>query len=544
MRRRKLFLLSILVTLACSFGQATSHSTFAGPSKDQGLDRESQLIRNKTADYTFSREGVLGSSYELIVRTTAKAKGEAAQARVMKEFEARKALVNTYNTSSEISKINALAFQDGEQIVLSYSLYLLLRDCAKLQKRTNGAFNAFLGEPLAIWKKAMKAGGPIPTKAEISKSIAIANKGFKVSKKKKGVYVLTRYAPGQFQLDAIGKGYILDKAARDAMEDVKGLSGLMINVGGDIIVGGKESWEIGVSNPKEIADNAAPLTRVRLKNSMAIATSGGYERSAKVGKKTYNHIMDPRTGQPVDGVLSATVIAPTARKADAWATALCVLSPKEGIKLLEKYSDGVCLIVDKAGKQHRSRGFQAFEIASEIKAPSPELAWPENHHVLVQFTLINSWKTVNKPRKRSSFKRHFVAAWVETEGGRRVRLLAVWAEGGEMQYIRDLDDFWKYAWILAGEANKPSLLKRRSRATRAPGRYRLQWDGLDDNGKAVPKGRYVICLDVNRENGPPNRREGHTSIAVPIDCGDKPSSVTSKDQPELGGVKVVYQAKK
>ena len=66
-----------------------------------------------------------------------------------------------------------------------------------------------------------------------------------------------------------------------------------------------------------------------------LCTSGNYERASMIQGKKYNHIIDPRTLLPTDACASATVIAPTAAQADAWATALCVLGP-DGIKLLPK----------------------------------------------------------------------------------------------------------------------------------------------------------------------------------------------------------------
>jgi len=131
-----------------------------------------------------------------------------------------------------------------------------------------------------------------------------------------------------------------------------------------------------------------------------------------------------------------------------------------------------------------------------------------------------------------------MAAWVEDLEGRRVRLLALWFDRGEMKYVRDLNTFWKEAWVLQGGGSNPRQLRAWTRATRSPGRYTLTWNGLDDTGEAVPQGRYRLRLDVNRENGP--HRERHTLASVELDCGASPARASAPDQPELGEVAARY----
>jgi FAD:protein FMN transferase len=490
----------------------------------------------KTHSYTF--ENVLGTSFSLDVRVSSKAKAEAVRARIFKEIKHRKRLMSTYDSNSELSKINARAFVKGEAIAVSTSLWLLLRDSHRIQRLTRGSFNAYLGDLIQLWRQCAKKSR-LPTDAEIEAAMMGARAGFKVWSDKNDNDFLTRLGPGSFQVDGIGKGYIMDKAMREAKESVSGVDGIKIDIGGDIIAHGDKAWLLGVADPARSADNAPALTTVRLKN-MAMATSGAYERSLKIGGQLYNHILDPATGRPADGVLSATVIASRARIADALATALCVMAPKAAIRLIEDKTSAVCLIVDRSGKQYRSRGFAAFEVVKPSARAGKPSQWPAGYRVTVGFKLINSWKTVNKPRRKKRFKRHFVGAWVEDMAGRRLRILALWAKRKDLKYVRDLNHFWKYAWILAGQEDSSRAVKAYSRATRAAGAYRLLWDGRDDAGDAVAKGRYRICIDINREHGPPRGREIHSSVFVLIDCGKEASSAKARDQPELSHVTVHY----
>jgi hypothetical protein len=79
----------------------------------------------------------------------------------------------------------------------------------------------------------------------------------------------------------------------------------------------------------------------------------------------------------------------------------------------------------------------------------------------VQFELVRS-------EQEAKFHRHYFAAWIEDEVGRRIRILALWAKGDKVDYARDLNTFWRNAWVLAGEGSSPLPLREYSRATRAP----------------------------------------------------------------------------
>ena len=143
----------------------------------------------------------------------------------------------------------------------------------------------------------------------------------------------------------------------------------MINLGGDLTTWGSQPLAVGITNPFGPFENARPLTAVRVKNG-AIATSGGYLRGYWIDGRLYSHIIDPRTGRPADATAQATVLAPDSTTANALATALCVLDPREGRELIESMGDVECLIVPVAGDLVRSSGFAACELTL---APGPRL---------------------------------------------------------------------------------------------------------------------------------------------------------------------------
>ena len=101
---------------------------------------------------------------------------------------------------------------------------------------------------------------------------------------------------------------------------------VVVNVGGDIVTRGDWTETVGVTDPLDNADNAAPMARLTVRDR-AVATSGSYRRGFDIDGRHYSHIVDPRTGRPTSHVISATVVADRAADAGALATAFCVLSP-------------------------------------------------------------------------------------------------------------------------------------------------------------------------------------------------------------------------
>jgi thiamine biosynthesis lipoprotein len=148
-------------------------------------------------------------------------------------------------------------------------------------------------------------------------------------------------------LDAIAKGYIVTRAAARARA-VDGVSDVLLNVGGDLQHLGVSPVAVGVADPSAPADNAPPIVMVRIRNA-ALATSGGYRRGFIANGRRVSHIVDPRTGRPVERIASASVLAPDGATADALSTAFSVMAPNESVALADALPGVGCLLVDSDG---------------------------------------------------------------------------------------------------------------------------------------------------------------------------------------------------
>jgi FAD:protein FMN transferase len=303
-------------------------------------------------------------------------------------------------------------------------------------------------------------------------------------------------------VDALGKAYILDRAAEAALNTSPSIDGLLLDIGGDIVTWGRSS-EIAIADPDACYDNAQPLTTIDLRNR-AVATSGSYARGA--------HLTNSLSGKPAGNDVAATVVATDALTANALATTLCVTDAAHGFQLVESTPGAEALRIE-SGALRRSSGFGRLERRFAVQAP-PATLWHAGYRVTVGLPLT------------ARGKRPYVAVWVEDSSGKLVRGLALWA--GKSKYYPDLSTLWNQ---LHGNFDQ---LRSVTRATRGPGKYDLVWDGLDDDHKPVPPGTYRIVVETNQEHGTYAKQSGT------IDIGDSATSITLPATSNFDAVVVKY----
>ncbi len=189
-------------------------------------------------------------------------------------------------------------------------------------------------------------------------------------------------------LGGIAKGFIIGRMARK-MHRAGATAGL-VDAGGDVYAFGRRPaslapdgadrrWGIGVQDPRTPGERDRLYTALRLEDRAAV-TSGHYERGYTIGGRRYSHIIDPRTGRPVNPVLaSVTVVAYDPAVADALATGLAVLGVEKALALVEETEGVECLLLVASEHEtqegvpaleaHRSSGFAALEYDPTPTAP-------------------------------------------------------------------------------------------------------------------------------------------------------------------------------
>ena len=472
------------------------------------------------AEFRFHRDGVLGTSFDLTV--SARGSNEAARVEqvALAEIQRLARILSTYDKTSEVSRINSSV----TPVKVAPEVFDVLAAYELWGGRSKGAYSGQLGELIATWKLAEKTGTP-PTAAMVRPVIAgFAQPGWTLDR---AAGAVTRRDGTVLNVDSFGKGYIISKAAAAVQSGADGVSGGMLNVGGDIFAWGSRSatsavpWRVAVADPRNPYDNFRPLTRVAV-SGLAVSTSAGYARGYRFGKTSYSHILDPRTGFPATNASSATVIARDSGTANALATTLCVLRPDEGLQLVKETPGAECLIVMRDGKQWKSDGFAAMEVARTMTKPGatkPSL-WPSGYELSVDVTL----KTPD-----GNAKRPYLVLWIENAQGQPVRTVTLW--GNKAKYFKDLPAWWRFA------KDDAENIGDVSRATRNFGRYSIQWDGRDDQGEPLPPGPYNITLEVTREHGTHARR------SVKIECGNNPAKAVIQAGSEFEECPVTYGPK-
>jgi thiamine biosynthesis lipoprotein len=311
--------------------------------------------REQTEDLLHVQRTMMGTLWNIDVMD----KGDPEGARravedAFAELDRIDGLMSEWKPDSPLSAINAAA--GGGPVPVPAELCAILKRGVDYGTKSEGAFDITWRGMGRIWR--FDDGFVPPSDDTIAK--ARANVNFRDLEIGETSARLKR--PGMnIGLGGIAKGYAIDRALDVLTRG--GFGNALVDGGGDIRVAGSKNgrpWRLGIQHPR--AERGTLLGRVSITEG-SLVTSGDYERFVIAGGVRYHHIIDPRTGRPARGAISASVLAPTAEQADALATAIFVLGPGKGLALAR--AEGVeALVIDEQGKRYMTDGFgRRFEAA-------------------------------------------------------------------------------------------------------------------------------------------------------------------------------------
>lgn len=481
-------------------------------------------------EFRSCHENVLGTSLEIRVGRVNQETGEQIESRVLLEIERLGKVFSTYSADSELSRFNRLPA--GQSMALSADFARLLGESDFWRLKTGSAFHPGAESLYEIWKKAARQER-LPNQAELLASSQLLTSPTWQLNPERSVTNLGNYRIG---LNAIAEGYILDRVFEVVQKEFAP-SSLMINLGGEVR-GSDHSFHAAIRNPLETARNAKPLLTVELKNE-AIATSGGYHRFLEIDGQKYSHLIDPRTGEPVKHMLSATVVAPEATTADVLATAFSVLSANESLELADSIENVAVLLVDAQGKSwgnlNWTRRFGPLPAPLELTSPTSAIgpaSREDDKELVVNFE-------INQPGGGNRYRRPYIAVWVEDKDGYPVKTLALWVQstGPGPKWIPDLKKWYK-ADGLRKLAEETDLVATMSEATHKPGKYELAWDGKDSSGNQVEAGEYTLYIEAAREHGT------YQLIKQTIKLGVEDFQYEPKGNVEIKSAEILYRSSK
>ncbi len=235
-----------------------------------------------------------------------------------------------FRPDSRIARINRAAAD--RPVKVEPWLFDLLVEAKKISERTGGAFDVTSAPLWETWGFARRAG-TIPTEDQLAEArSSVGSHLLELDAERRTVRFL---APGvKINLGGIGKGYALDACGRRLL--ASGMNDFLIHAGQSSVLargrpdrrpaaeqsqGGRGAWEVGVAHPQRPGRRLGIL---RLADR-ALGTSTDQFQSFRHRGRRYGHVIDPRTGRPAEGLLSTTLLAPTAAVADALSTALYIM---------------------------------------------------------------------------------------------------------------------------------------------------------------------------------------------------------------------------
>lgn len=302
-----------------------------------------QVTEPLTIDAVVHRQSMklMGNRFEISVvaadeRWAAGRIGEAAG-----EIQRIEQLLTTYNDSSQTNQVNAMA--GIAPVKVDWEVFDLISRSMRISYVTQGAFDISYGSiDKKLWNfdKTM-TNLPQPSLAKKMvrlinyRNIILDEKNCTVFLKEKGMRI---------GFGGIGKGYAAERAKQVMLQN--GVTSGIVNASGDLVAWGTQPdgkpWTIGIADPDAAHQ---PFSYMNI-TDMAVATSGNYEKFVMIGGKKYSHTIDPKTGLPVTGIKSVTIICPNAEIADAMATPVMIMGIKTGIDMINQVKGIGCIIID------------------------------------------------------------------------------------------------------------------------------------------------------------------------------------------------------
>ena len=303
----------------------------------------SQILSNRVLK-------LMGNRFEFTVIAENKEIGNQAIEQAITEVKRIEELLSTFKTSSQVNEINDQA--GIKPVKVDREVLQLISRANKISAITDGAFDITYGSiDKSLWNFDLKMTS-LPDQETALKTVDLINYHHVLINDEECTVMLKNKGM-RIGFGGIGKGYAADKA-KQILQNL-GIKSGIVNAAGDLITWGEQlngsAWTIGIADPEQ---SNRPFSSLNISN-MAIATSGNYEKFVIIDGKRYSHTIDPKTGLPVSGIKSVSIICPSAELADALATPVVVMGVKVGLNLINQLKHVECVIIDDHDKLYTSK---------------------------------------------------------------------------------------------------------------------------------------------------------------------------------------------
>ena len=296
---------------------------------------------------------LMGNAFEITVVAADKYWADERIDDAVNEIKRIEKLLTTFDDNSQTNQINKMAGISA--IKVDKEVFDLIQRSIKISSVTDGAFDITYGSiDKRLWNfdKSMTA---LPDKATARSMVKLINYR-NVILNADNCSVMLKEKGMRIGFGGIGKGYAAEMAK--ALLKKKGVKSGIVNASGDLTTWGLQAngkpWTIGIANP----NNSHALLSYLNVTDMAVATSGNYEKYVMIDGKKYSHTIDPKTGLPVMGIKSVTIITLNAEIADAMATPVTIMGIKAGLDMINQMKDIEAIVIDDNNAVYSSKNIR------------------------------------------------------------------------------------------------------------------------------------------------------------------------------------------
>jgi FAD:protein FMN transferase len=299
----------------------------------------------------------MGTLFRIVVYTPDSAQARTAAAMAFARVDTLNQIMSDYLPDSELNRLSATS-GTGQAVKVSPDLWHVLQLSAKASRLSQGAFDVTVGPFVQLWRRSRRQL-QLPSAEALAKARqAVGHQHLRLDPKTRTVELLV---PGmRLDLGAIGKGYAVDEALKVLQR--QGISAALIDGGGNVVVSqpppDRPGWQVAVG---QAGRQTADTTRYLRLRCAGIASSGDLYQYVELEGQRYSHIVHPQTGLGLTHQREVTILAPNGTTADWLSTALSVLEPEEGRKLLRRVKGAeasISWLEEGQVKRWESKGFR------------------------------------------------------------------------------------------------------------------------------------------------------------------------------------------
>jgi len=292
----------------------------------------------------------MGNRFEISVVTDDKKWADECIQDAIEEIRRIERLLTTFDESSQANLVNKNA--GLVPVKVDKEVFDLIQRSKRISEITQGAFDISYGSiDRRLWNFDPTMTS-LPDRQAAKKLVRLINYRNIILDEKKSTVFLKEEGM-RIGFGGIGKGYAAEMAK--ILLQRKGIESGIVNAAGDLTAWGYQPdgspWTIGVADPNA---SRHAFSYLQITNT-SVATSGNYEKYVMINGKKYSHTIDPKTGLPVTGIKSVTIICPNAEIADAMATPVMIMGIKVGLNMINQVKELACIIIDDNDQIHTSK---------------------------------------------------------------------------------------------------------------------------------------------------------------------------------------------